>query len=213
MPKKTPDLTGQVFGLWNVIARRGSKPYGGSAWLCRCACGTERIVSGASLTHKTDRSHSCGCAGTKRLIERSIRHGLHRHPLYRAWGRMKERCEYTKHMYYDRYGGRGIKICERWQQFETFYDDNIGSWKSGLSLERKDNDGPYSPDNCAWIPRSKQGRNKGNSVRLTYAGKTKLLMDWAKDIRIPARTLYLRRYAGWSDEQILTTPHGQRPKR
>jgi len=119
---------------------------------------------------------------------------------------MRERCENPKHMYYDRYGGRGITICNRWLDFKNFFEDNEKRWKPGLTIEREDNDGDYCPENCTWIPRGDQNKNRSNTVRLTWNGKTQRLTEWAKELDIPANVLYLRRKAGWPDDKVLSTP-------
>ena len=183
-------------------------PYTGSAYLCRCDCGNEKIVGGAVL--RRGSSTSCGCYSTKTLVARSTTHGLHQHPLYRAWCRMKERCTYKKHVYYDRYGGRGIKICKRWKDFQSFYDDNIDRWKPGLTIDRIDNDGNYSPENCRWVSQAEQNRNRSNAVTMTLNGKTDKLVHWAKRLNLPQNALRCRRASGWTDHEALTTPYGQK---
>lgn len=80
---------------------------------------------------------------------------------------MKQRCYNPNHTYFDRYGGRGIEICERWHSLENFVDDNGKLWQPGLTIERKDNDGHYEPNNCCWIPYSDQAKNRNNTIRLT----------------------------------------------
>lgn len=122
---------------------------------------------------------------------------------------MKERCYYEKHVYFSRYGGRGIVVCERWQDFQTFFDDNIGRWQPGLSLDRIDNDGPYSPENTRWVGRRAQARNKSNTVVMTLEGETLPLVQWAERLGLPPNVLRCRRASGWSDERALTTPHQQ----
>jgi len=185
-------------------------PYGGAGWLCRCDCGNETRVGGGALRRGT--STSCGCSCTAKLVTRATTHGLHKHPLYRAWSRMKDRCYYEKHRYYADYGGRGIEVCPRWRDdFQSFYDDNLPAWREGLELDRIQNDGPYSPENCRWSTKTEQGRNKRNNVFLTLEGQSKLLLVWAEELGIPANTLRVRRAHGWSDAQCLLTPYGQRP--
>lgn len=206
MASKTPiDLTGQRFGRWTVIRLDGRMPYGGGAFVCRCDCGNEKKIGGSVL--RRGMSQSCGCCTPRNgALNPSYRHGLYKHPLYKLWHLMRERCESPKHMYYDRYGGRGITICERWLDFQNFYEDNVKLWKPGLSIERKDNDGNYCPENCTWIPRGDQSKNRSNTIRLTWNGKTQPLTAWAKELNIPINVLYCRKRYGWPDDKALSTP-------
>lgn len=149
---------------------------------------------------------SCGCFQRQNLSARSKTHGLGRHRLRKTWESMKERCFYAGHTYYDRYGGRGITVCERWMDLTNFVADNEHKWRPGYSLERIDNNGPYSPDNCTWIPRAKQARNKSTTIYLTYCGKTQPLVVWAEETGMSIHALRNRYYDGWPDDKILGTP-------
>lgn len=199
-----PDITGNIFGEWTVLERAGSMPYGGRAYLCRCSCGTERVVSAASL--RKGNTTNCGCASISRLTARSTKHGLYAHPTYRTWCRMRERCYYVNHKYYDRYGGRGIGVCDRWQEFLPFYEDMAPTWKKGMTLERLDNDKDYSPHNCVWATRKQQSRNRSNTVTMELNGQVRPLAAWAEITGIPQTTLRERKRRGWSDDLSLTTP-------
>jgi hypothetical protein len=125
---------------------------------------------------------------------------------------MKERCYYEKHVYFARYGGRGIKVCDRWLSFDPFYADNIDRWRDGLSLDRIDNDGDYTLANTHWVERAEQATNKRNTHRLTLGDETLPLTVWARRLGLSPNVLHTRRRAGWSDERVLTTPH-QQPQR
>jgi hypothetical protein len=127
-------------------------------------------------------------------------------PTYQSWKDMKARCNCTTKSDYAYYGGRGIKVCERWQSFSTFVLD-MGARPAGMTLERDDNDGDYSPDNCRWATRKEQTHNTRRSVRVTYNGETMCVAEWAARIGISRKTLLdrLQRY-GWTAERALTTP-------
>lgn len=119
---------------------------------------------------------------------------------------MHDRCRRPKHIAFPRYGGRGIKVCDRWQDFSLFLADMEPSWQAGLTLDRIDNDGPYSPGNCRWSTVKTQMRNKSTNRLLTFDGATRPLSEWAEVIGISSNALQLRLFKGWPIEKALTTP-------
>lgn len=190
------DLTGQKFGRWEVLGR-AEKLH----WICRCECGTEKPVDGGSL--RRGDTKSCGCL---RVGSRTT-HGLKSHPLYGVWSTMRRRCENPNTEKYRVYGGRGIKVCERWKNFQNFYDDMSPTYVQGLQIDREDNDGDYSPDNCRWVTNRQNSRNRGNLRLLTFKGMTMCLAEWAEEVGISRGCLSLRiNRRGWTVEEALTTP-------
>jgi hypothetical protein len=129
-------------------------------WLCRCDCGTEKLVFIGNLT--TGRSKSCGCLrqeiSTANTTWRT--HGKTKHPLHGMWKGIRGRCNDQNLPSYKNYGGRGIRVCDRWADFEKFLEDMEPTWSPGLTLERKDNNGHYEPNNCCWIPKQDQSANR-----------------------------------------------------
>lgn len=138
------------------------------------------------------------------LSERNTTHGLSHLPEYDLWCGMKQRCYYKKHKSYHRYGGKGIKVCERWMDFENFYKD-MGNKPKDKSLNRIDNTKDYSPDNCEWSTYGEQMRNMSRNNNITFNGKTMCVTDWAKEIGLKYWTLRMRLDRGWSIEKALTS--------
>jgi len=129
---------------------------------------------------------------------------------YHSWAGMCARCRNKNNIMYQRYGARGITVCSRWLSFENFLAD-MGEKPAGTSLDRKDNDGNYCPENCRWATRNQQNRNRRSNRLLTYDGVTKCLVEWAETIGISKRTLANRvNRGGWSVEKALTTPARRR---
>ena len=139
----------------------------------------------------------------------SITHGMSRTRLYRIWRSMKARCLRRSHKYFAAYGGRGISVCDRWMDFFEFL---IWALRTGytdeLTLERKDNDKGYSPQNCVWATRAQQMHNRRDNNNLTYSGETLPLRVWARRLNTSRATLAFRLKRGWTVEQTLGTPVG-----
>lgn len=200
--RKKIDLTGAVFGKLTVtgLSHRNAKKE--AVWNCSCSCGGAIQVRGSCLTGIV-RFRSCGCNKghwTHRLTERGKKSGL-----YGIWTAMKNRCYNPNSEYYADYGGRGIKVCDRWKgSFESFFED-LGDRPKGMTLERIDNNGDYGPSNCHWATRKDQARNRRSNVILEFQGRSQILDGWAKEIGIEAATIRRRLALGWTMEKALTS--------
>lgn len=130
--------------------------------------------------------------------------------LYNIYNNMVLRCNNPNAINYDRYGGRGIKVCEEWSgkganiRFFEWALEN--GYNDSLSLDRIDNNKGYSPDNCRWITVAEQGKNKRNNVYLTLNGKTQILEEWSRETGIDSRLIRYRIKHGWTEEEALTIP-------
>lgn len=178
---KFADLTGLIFNDLTVVGEAGSDGKN-RLWHCLCVCGTRIVQRSSHLT--SGHSKSCGCGRASRVAPR-IEHGLSKHPLYRVWCGMRQRCEDPNEDAFPRYGGRGIKVCERWWDFRNFAED-MGSRPIGMTLERRDTDGDYSPNNCTWATPKEQARNRRATLRIN--GRP--LAQVADDLGIPYKQLY-----------------------
>lgn len=142
-------------------------------------------------------------------IKANKTHGLSTSQQYRAWMNMKARCDNPNFIEYQHYGGRGITYDPKWKTFVGFWKDMEEGYQPNLSLERKDVNANYSKENCRWIPRGHQQRNKRNSRLVTYKGETLCLSEWAERVGLKVHTLYRRiAIVGWPIEEALTTKVG-----
>ncbi len=158
------NLLGQRFGRFIVTKSLGLNKCGHAIWECTCDCGNIRIVVGGDLTR--GKRKSCGClrvdygrSSGARLLRHGHAAGGKFSRTYRSWHAMHQRCSNKNDDRYENYGGRGIKVCERWGSFENFLAD-MGERPAGLSLHRTDNDGNYEPGNCKWATSKEQASNR-----------------------------------------------------
>lgn len=140
------------------------------------------------------------------LANRKHGEGQERSPEYRSWDGMRDRCLNEKSAPYADYGGRGITVCSRWRGpdgYENFLADMGRKPSPHHTLDRRDNGGNYTPENCRWATKKEQASNRRDNVRLTFNGETHLLRDWAARLELPYNTLYNRLARGWSVARAL----------
>ena len=202
MKNTAHDLTGQKFGRWRVLERAGSTKKWNSLWRCQCDCGEIKTVVGYSL--KDGGSQSCGCLSREKAKVLNRTHGRYDTETYKSWIHMRRRCNNRNSTQFKYYGGRGIKICDRWNHYEHFLAD-MGEKPEGLTIERTDNNGDYCPKNCRWATREDQMMNRRNTLFITYRDKTKTLKEWSEDLKIKYSILWKRLYAhGMPIEKAFT---------
>lgn len=193
--------SGERFGRLTVLKEADKRPSSRKiCCLCKCDCGTEVVVAQASL--RSGNTKSCGCL----RIDRITKHGGARNYAYQSWRSMKNRCLEPKYKKWVDYGGRGIKICDRWMDFTLFLAD-MGERPPGLSLERIDNNGDYTPDNCRWATATEQSNNRRSNRVIEFNGEKMNMLQWAVKLGMNYGTLQTRiKNPNWSIEKALTTP-------
>jgi hypothetical protein len=149
------DYIGRKFGRWTVIEMAGKDTYGHPRCVCRCVCGTARVVEAHRLV--SARSKSCGCHHRRRKHGHSTRAKIT--PTYNSWHNMLKRCYYPKHKSYPDYGARGIKVCPEWRHSFAAFLADMGERPSGTTIDRIDNDGDYTPQNTRWADAKTQARH------------------------------------------------------
>lgn len=172
-------------------------------YLCKCDCGNLKEVNLHSLMHGDTRS--CGCLRKNQKNAYKIK-AKTRNPTYSCWKAMQERICITTHSNYKNYGGRGIKICDRWSGkngFENFVSDMGPRPSKNHSIDRINNDGNYEPSNCRWATNKEQSRNKRTNIIITFDNKTQTLMEWSKELGISHRTLLNRWRYGQPIERLF----------
>ena len=194
------NLIGQKFGRLTAMEYAGD-----GRWKCVCECGNTTTVK----THKLRIGHtkSCGCYAKEVSVEngKMKKHGGTGTRLYKIWAGIKTRCYNQNTEHFNLYMNRGITVCDEWRDdFGAFRDWALANgYQDHLTLDRKDNDGPYSPENCRWATAKEQTDNRRRTIRLSYGGETHTLMEWADITGIKYVTLFWRYKQNWSPERIL----------
>ena len=197
------DEFGMAFGRWTVLQQTSDRKH---YWVCKCSCGTIRLVKHYDLIYGT--SYSCGCARTKPKppkVPHPRFHHMTNTPVWNIWRGMIQRCRDKNQANYKNYGAKGITVCERWTNFKNFFTDMGSSWSEGLEIERKNGLLGYSPKNCIWATRREQMNNMSRNVILNHNGEKRTVSEWARLTGIRPGTINARiRILGWNIEHALT---------
>lgn len=199
------DETGNRYGRL-LVERRAAGSYTCAYWQCVCDCGEISMVAGGNL--RKGHTTSCGCKNSEVASARKITHGMSRFLVYSVWTAINYRCFNSTHARYPSYGGRGITVCKRWRigtenAFENFLSDMGRKPSKDHSVDRINNDGPYSPENCRWATMEEQQNNRRDNVLITYQKRTKGPVQWAKELGMDVQTIRTRLRSGWTDAQVL----------
>lgn len=172
-------------------------------WLFKCDCGTVFITRVDGV--KNGRTKSCGCLHIESLVGHpKYPKDTQGSPEYATWRHINARCKNPNNKSYKGYGGRGITVCSRWDDFLLFLAD-MGTRPDNHSIDRIDNNGNYTPDNCRWATNHQQARNKRNNVNITWDGRTQCLSDWANELGMSKATIS-QRLDKWGVERTMTQP-------
>lgn len=201
---------GEKFGLLTCVS---IKRHDGTTYFdCQCECGKTATLRASNVV--SGATKSCGCWVKKypqkkpwlsKINKLRSTHNMTQTRSYNIWRGMKQRCLNDNDKDFKNYGGRGIRVCDRWMKFENFLSD-MGEAPKGLQLDRIDFNGDYCKQNCRWTNTSVQGNNRRTNVFITYKKRTMTIADWSRAVGIERKTLEYRIRAGWDHERALTTP-------
>lgn len=209
----------QRFGKLIVIRLVEGNNATNRKYLCKCDCGNEKITSEDNL--RRGRCKSCGCLYKNNGGKRKYIKGYYldsRSKLYGVWHNMVRRCTDPKAKQYKNYGGRGIKICDEWNDYSVFRKWAINTGyieehsRSEYMLDRIDNDGNYEPSNCRWTNAKTQMNNRTVNTFICYQGVERTMAEWADYYNIPYNLFFRRYQRGWDFERIITTPKQEKKK-
>ena len=201
------DLTGLRFGRLYVV-KRIEKPdeAGHYRFICKCDCGSTKIVSRSDLTSM--KTQSCGCLRNECAIQRRFKHGKSNDRIYMIWRGMKRRCYNPNEKCYRYYGGKNIKVCAEWKDdFMSFYQWAIDNgYRDDLTIDRIDVNGDYAPNNCRWITLQEQHNNRSDNRYVTIGGVTKHISEWYAVSPVTTATIYARIKNGMDIEKAIMMP-------
>ena len=198
-----PAEIGRTFGRLTIVNEIDNQRPKRSV-CCECSCGSVREYQLQDI--RSGHTQSCGCLKLERFRHATTKHGMVGTKIYELWTNMRNRCRHKSRPDYKYYGGRGIKVCKKWDSFAAFYKD-MGDVPEGMTLDRKNTNGHYCKSNCKWATRRDQMNNIRNNVRITALGDTKTLTQWADDPRcnMTRSGMKARLRRGWRGPEIVTT--------
>ena len=195
------DLTGQKFSRLVVLKRVYKKNNTRTFWECECSCGNKTVVEGANL--KNGNTKSCGCINKEKIGAVNKTHGKARTPLYNVYLSMKARCNNQKDQAYKNYGMKGIIVCKEWSDdFLMFYNWAINNgYRKGLTIDRIDNSGDYTPSNCRWVTMQTQQNNRSNNILIYYKGEKRRIRHVADELGVSYNYIVNRYHRDYTKER------------
>lgn len=208
-PNKTRDITGEKFHSLTAICfdHRDNRYTGGAHfWRFRCDCGNEIVARKNAVV--SGNTKWCPKCSRNRHAKMVTKHGMHDTRLYREWAGIIQRCTNPNSTSWDRYGGKGISVCDEWKRFEPFAEWALeNGYSDDLTIDRIDSKGNYEPSNCRWATIREQANNKADTLWILYNGVLRPLSMWSEMIGIKYHTLYDRLFTyGWTVEKAFETP-------
>lgn len=184
-----------IYNNVKVLNYSHNDKHNNKMYKCVCLlCDTVFITQGTTV--KNDKTKSCGCLNIKALKKTATKHGMHGTNLYKRWKSMKARCNQKSYHAYARYGGRGIKVCERWEKdFMNFYNDMKDTYFEGAELDRINNNGNYTSENCRWVSHEENCNNRQKyKTNSGYTGVHKKGNSYQVNISHKRKTIYVGSY-------------------
>lgn len=209
MQTRQKDITGLRVGYLSATKRIGSDGRR-SVWMISCDCGQTRVMKIQNYMKlvREGRPASCGCKKKELQSAAHQKHGMSRHPVFAVWRSMLDRCRLPSHQAWNNYGGRGIIVCQRWQEsFENFWVDMGPTYQRGLCLDRIDNNGPYAPENCRWATYRQQARNTRKTRMVDSPLGRMLVCELSELTGIGQTTLLYRISRGVTGEALISKPN------
>jgi hypothetical protein len=202
------NLIGQKFGHLTVVGKAENNTQGKQMWICKCDCGREKAKPTDTYSLKHGKVKSCGCLYFESNKERNKKHGLTHSRIYNIWISMRSRCNYVGDVAYKNYGGRGIKVCQEWNNdFQAFYDwAMLHGYTDKLTVDRVDPNDDYCPQNCRWSTMKEQQNNRRNNRRIVYKNKPYTVSQLAEKLNLSRNALVWRLDNGWEEDEISLTP-------
>ena len=205
MHHRAKDIRGLKVGYLTAESYAGSDGRK-SLWWVRCVCGRRKQMAATEVQKMLKRSvqASCGCRRGEKTAARNRTHGMSQHPAFAVWRSMLARCQNPKHRAWKNYGGRGVTVCERWQDFAAFWADMQSGYVQGLSLDRIDNNAGYCRENCRWATYTQQARNRRANRRIQTPWGEMTVSEAAKRAGLKVNTLLYRLVRGCPQEKLFT---------